>query len=188
MIAAVAWLEKNQPGRPIVIWGQSLGSAAALFAAEELGQGAGGKRVHGYVLECPYRDLWTAVRNRTRTYLPPLLDSVAYTGLVVVSPLVLEDVDRISPVEAAAKVPRDLPVLLLAGGEDRRAQPQEAREIQQRLGPQARLIVIEGADHLRLLQADPEQYRVCVTRFLDEASSRPPDRFPGPGKCGRLKR
>ena len=69
VLAAITWLEQNCPGRPI-IWGRSLGSAAAMFAAGELGH-----RIGGYVLECPYRDLRTAVYNRTHMRLPPPLPS-----------------------------------------------------------------------------------------------------------------
>ncbi len=165
VVTAVEWLEEHQPGRAIVVWGQSAGSATALFAAEELGP-----RAAGYILECPYRDLWTAVSNRTRLYLPPLLDSAAYSGLVVVSPLVLADVEKISPLEAASKAPTHLPVLILAGGQDTRARPDEAQAIQQRLGPKARLVVFEEADHLRLLAVDPERYRGCVKELLREAA------------------
>src|SRR5262249_49183846 len=59
VVAAVAFLEKERPGRPILLNGTSMGAAAAIFAAAELGE-----RVGGYVLESPYRDLHQAVRNR----------------------------------------------------------------------------------------------------------------------------
>jgi pimeloyl-ACP methyl ester carboxylesterase len=161
VVAAVGWLEADQPGRPVVIWGRSLGSAAALFAAADLGP-----RVRGYVLECPYRDLRTAVRNRTRLHLPLLLDRVANAGFSVAGPAVLPDADRISPLDAAAGVPPGTPVLVLAGGADRHATADEAREIAERIGPAAELVVIDGAGHLALDRADPEQYRTAVRAFL----------------------
>jgi uncharacterized protein len=65
VIAAVEWLREHHPGRDVVVWGQSVGSAAALFAAEQLG-----RRVRGYILECPYSDLRTAVYNRLHLRLP----------------------------------------------------------------------------------------------------------------------
>ena len=161
VVAAVAWLDAELPGRPVVVWGQSLGAAAALFAAPDLGP-----RAAGYVLECPYRDLRTAVRNRTRVYLPPVVDWVAYAGLTAAAPLVLPDVDAISPVEAAGRFPPGVPALVLAGGADRRAIPDDVRAIADRIGPGARLVVFDG-DHLALGRADPDGYRATILGFLD---------------------
>jgi len=159
-VAAVGWLERNCRGRPVV-WGRSLGAAAALFAAGELGDRAG-----GYVLECAYRDLRTAVRNRTRNRLVPPFDWLAYAGLSLTAPLVLDDVDRVSPLDAAGAVPKSLPVLLLAGGADRHATPAETVAIGERIGPRAEVVVFDGAGHLGLHHADPARYREVASRFL----------------------
>jgi pimeloyl-ACP methyl ester carboxylesterase len=160
VVAAIAWLEQNCPGRA-VIWGRSLGSAAAMFASGELG-----KRVSGYVLECPYRDLRTAVRNRTRARLPPPLSWAAYTGMSLTAPLVLGEVDRISPCEASAGVPKDVPVLLLAGGNDQLATTAEAEALAEQIGARAHVVVFEGAGHLELSRTDPVRYRDIGLKFL----------------------
>jgi uncharacterized protein len=160
VIAAVAWLKQNCPGRPVV-WGRSLGGAAALFAAGELGD-----RVGGYALECVYRDLRTAVRNRTRNNLFPPVDWVAYAGLSLTAPFVLDDVDRISPLDAAGAVPKTLPVLLLAGGRDRHATIAESVAIGVRIGPRAEVIVFDGAGHVGLYRTDSARYREVGLRFL----------------------
>lgn len=161
VIAAVEWLRERYPGRPIVIWGQSLGAAAALFAAAELGD-----RVRGYILECPYQDIRTATRNRTRMHLPPVLEYVTYAGFSVVAPSVLPNVDEVSPLRAAAQVPPSARVLVLAGSADHRARPAEAAAIANAIGERAELVVIEGGDHLRLSAADPEKYRKAITGLL----------------------
>jgi alpha-beta hydrolase superfamily lysophospholipase len=161
VVAAVTWLEQKLPGRPVVVWGQSLGAAAAVFAEGELGG-----RVRGLILECPYRDLRTAARNRLELALPPPLDTIAYTGLLVVSPLILGDVDKFSPVTAAARIPEDVPVLILAGGADRHARPEEAGAIFQRLESHAELVFLEGAGHMGLLHTDPVRYKQAVTEFV----------------------
>jgi pimeloyl-ACP methyl ester carboxylesterase len=161
VLSAVAWLERTQPRRPILVWGHSLGAAAAVFAGGELGD-----RVGGYILECPYRDLRTAVWNRTQLYLPPLLDRVAYTGLVIVSPVVLPELDEISPVTAAAKIPSTVPVLVLAGGADRRAKPEEAAALAEHMPGHTRLVLIEAGGHSRLEEADPTVYRDAVLGFV----------------------
>ena len=122
VVAAVEFLERRRPGKPIIVHGLSMGGAAAVFASGELAH-----RVQGYILESPYRNLKVAVRHRTENALPPLLDRIAYLGLLVVSPLVLPDLEKTSPVEAISGIPPDVPVLILAGSEDPVARPDEAR-------------------------------------------------------------
>ncbi len=140
--AAVDYLERRRPGRPIVIHGTSLGAAAATFAAGDLG-----RRVGGYILESPYRDLRTAVRNRIEEKLPPVLDRIAYAGLVATSSLVLPHLDQIAPVDAILAIPRDVPVLILAGGVDRKARPEEARDLQRCVEDHGRLVIFDRAGH-----------------------------------------
>ncbi len=164
VVAAVEFLERLRPGRPVVIHGTSMGAAAAVFASEELGA-----RVRGYILESPYRDLRTAVWNRTENALPPVLDAVAYLGLMAVAPLVLSGLDRIAPVEAIAGVPRDVPVLILAGDRDRMARPDEARALFERVKSHGRLLVFPGSDHLQMRQVDPARYREAVLGLIDAA-------------------
>lgn len=161
VVSAVEFLERRRPGRPVVVLGRSLGSAAAVFASDELGE-----RVRGYVLECPYRDLRTAVRRRTRAYLPWPLNEVAYLGLLTVAPLFLEEVDRIAPIEAIEGIPSEVPILILAGGADHLADPSEAAALHQRVLSHSRLVVFEGAGHLGLFQAASGRYRREILDFL----------------------
>jgi len=166
VVAAVAELERLRPGRPIIIHGTSMGAAAAVFAAEELAH-----RVDGYILECPYRDLKTAVWNRAQNNLPPLLDWLAYEGLVVVAPLVLPELAKIAPADAIARMPHDIPVLILAGGRDRRARPEEARAIFDVVRSHGTLAVFEAADHVRLHTVDPARYRRTLLGFVTQLPS-----------------
>ncbi|HEY2158088.1 MAG TPA: alpha/beta fold hydrolase, partial [Isosphaeraceae bacterium] len=162
IIAGVEFLERLRPGRPIVVHGTSMGAAAATFAAGELGD-----RVRGYVLESPYRDLRTAVWNRVENALPPVLDAIAYRGLMAVAPMVLPHLDRITPAEAIGEIPADVPVLILAGDRDRNARPEEARVLFERVRSHANLLVFPGADHLRMKEVDPERYRGAVLGLID---------------------
>lgn len=167
VLAAVDWLKCNHPNRPIIVWGKSLGSAAALFAAGDLNE-----NVKAYILECPYRDLRTAVRNRTSTHLFRGLDRIASFGLETVAPIVLPNVDEIAPINAAATVPASIPVLILAGGGDTRAKPEEAKEIHERMKSHSELVVIENADHLQLAEVDPKRYRELILEFLQRTLGR----------------
>ena len=103
-----------------------MGSAAAIFAAGELGH-----RVAAYILESPYQDLKVAVWNRIDIRLPPGLSHAAYSGLRLVTPLFLPHLDQICPLNAIGAIPDDVPVLILAGAADRmasRRSPGPARE------------------------------------------------------------
>ncbi|WP_020474303.1 alpha/beta hydrolase [Zavarzinella formosa] len=165
VIAAVEWLHERHPGRPVVIWGRSMGSAAALFAAGDLGD-----QVSGFILECPYQDLHIATRNRTRRVLPPGLEYVAYAGLSTVAPLVLPHTDDISPLKAAANVSKSARVLVMAGGADNRATPEEARAIANAIGENAELVVVDQAGHMGVRFVDPETFQRTVFGLLDQCS------------------
>jgi pimeloyl-ACP methyl ester carboxylesterase len=162
VMAAVDWLQQRRPGMPIVLFGNSLGAAAAAFAAAELQE-----RVAACILDGPYQDLRTAVRNRTEVYLPPVADWIAFQGLDTVGPLVLPDLPRISPLEAVGKIPPTVPVLILAGGADREATPDEARALFERVRSHAELVLFDGATHARLFEADPGLYRRSVLGLLE---------------------
>lgn len=161
VIAAVEYLERRCPKRPVVVHGTSLGAAAATFAAGDL---AG--RVRGYILESPYRDLKTAVRNRTRANLPPGLDALAYAGLRLVAPIVLPQLDQIAPVEAIGAIPARVPVLILAGGADILARPEEARALLERVRGHGRLELFERATHHDLPRVEPSRYRRSLLGFV----------------------
>ena len=170
VVAAVEFLERRQPGRPIVVMGVSLGSAAAVFALGELG-----RRVHGYILESPYQDLKTAVWNRTATYLPPVFAQLAYVGLRAVSPLFVPHLDEISPLRAIDGIPASVPVLIVAGEADPLARPAEAKALLERLAGHGDLLLFPGAGHHNLLDSAPDDYRGAFLGFchsLSERSSR----------------
>ncbi|WP_337177209.1 alpha/beta hydrolase [Paludisphaera sp.] len=165
VVAAVDFLEARRPGRPVVVVGVSLGSAAAAFAAGELGE-----RVAGYVLESPFSDLKTAVRNRTRMHLPTPFEQAAYLGLRVAGLVLLPDIDAIAPERAVEEIPARVPVLILAGDADRHATPAEARAIHDRIRAHCRLETFPGAHHENLTEVDPARYRRTLIDFTSGAT------------------
>ncbi len=163
--AAVDFLEKHRPGRPVIISGNSLGSAAAVFAAGELGH-----RVHGYILESPYQDLKVAVWNRTEVNLPPVLSHAAYTGLRVVAPLFLPHLEQISPLKAIGGIPDDVPVLIMAGDADRLARVDEAKAIYHEVASHGQLVLFPGAGHGDLFGSNRDLYAGTVLEFCRRVS------------------
>ena len=167
VVAGVEFLERRRPGRPVIIHGTSMGAAAAIFAAGTLGN-----RVRAYVLESPYRDLKTAVSNRTRAALPPGLSWIAYRSMLVASLLVLPELEQIAPVVKIGAIPADVPVLIMAGGEDDKARPEEARALFERVGSHGRLLIFERGGHVNFLDTEPERYTRAVLGFLRAAEGR----------------
>jgi uncharacterized protein len=163
VVAAVEFLERRRPGRPVVVMGISMGSAAAIFASSELGH-----RVSGYILESPYQDLKTAVRNRTEVYLPPLLAQISYLGMRLVGPLFLPQLDQISPLRAIDGIPAQVPVLILAGDADGLARPAEAQALYRRVESHGRLLRFPSANHHTLSSTDPGLYRRTILDFCQE--------------------
>jgi pimeloyl-ACP methyl ester carboxylesterase len=155
VLAAVEFIERDaNTHSPIIILGTSLGAAAALFAAEDLGT-----RVDGYILESPYRDLATAVHNRLSLHLPRPLNSIAYAGIRLWSPLVLPvSPAAISPLNAAGKIPLSIPVLILTGASDHHATPAEAEAIFQQIASHARLEIFDHGGHATLYHDSPDRY------------------------------
>jgi uncharacterized protein len=164
--AAVEFLRARRPGRPVVVLGTSMGAAAAIFAAGELGH-----RVQGYILESPYQDLKVAAWNRTEVYLPPVLSHVAYLGLRIVGPLFLPHLDAISPLKAIGGIPEDVPVLILAGDADRLARPEEARALYGEVAAHGTLVFIPGGDHHDLPGFAPDLFNRTVLKFAREIAS-----------------
>jgi uncharacterized protein len=161
VVAAVEFLERRRPDNPIVIHGLSMGAGAAVFASGELGH-----RIKGYVLESPYRDLKIAVRNRIENALPVPFDRIAFLGLQVVAPLVFPDLGKISPVEAISGIPADVPVLILAGGEDPVVRPHEAHAILDRVRSHGTLVLFEHAGHMNFPETYLDLYQRSLLSFL----------------------
>lgn len=161
--AGVAFLERELPDRRRRVFGTSLGAAAALYAAKEV---AG--RVDGYLLESPYRDLETAVRNRLDMRLGPIAPAafaVLWPWGVVALPV---DPARLRPVDAARDLPSATPVLVLAGDADAHATLAEARDIAEAVPGPARLERFPGSDHGHLQRSDPARYRAVLRAWAGE--------------------
>jgi pimeloyl-ACP methyl ester carboxylesterase len=169
VVAAVEFLEARRPGRPVIVDGNSMGAAAAVFAASALG-----RRVRGYILESPYQDLEVAVWNRVEQALPPGLCHVAYAGLRLVASVFLPHFAEISPFQAITGIPEDVPVLILAGAADRLARPEEARALHGRVASHSRLVFVPGAGHGDLLHSAPELYTRTLLEFCREVEGPTP--------------
>jgi alpha-beta hydrolase superfamily lysophospholipase len=163
--AAVRFLERERPGRKVVIVGESLGAAAALFAARDC-RG----RVHGYLLAAPYGDLETAVWNRCDSRLVPPFRELAYAGLRLWAPVFLRaGVEEIRPCDSLRDLPEWVPVTIFASEADRSARIGETRSIAAGIRAPVRLVAVPEGGHGRFLALHEREYREEMLDLLERA-------------------
>ncbi len=168
VVTAVDYLSQRYPGRPIVVCGRSMSSAAAIFAAKDLGD-----RVSGYWLEQPYNALATATWRRLQQQLPPVLDSVAYTGMWMWSSALLPvPLTQIAPCQCVCDIPADCPLVILSGDADQHLPLADVQELFEQVRDRARLVVFRGAGHLAMPETDPALYERELDAFLERVRSR----------------
>ena len=142
--AAVAWLEERAGGRPIVLYGESLGAAVAIQLAVE-GHG------DALVMECPFDKLASAAARRypwlpVRNMLRDPWDSLAIVGRLRQPLLWLHgSEDRITPLDLGERLYAAVP------------------------GPKQQM-VIEGAGHGDFL--DRPDVQRCLLGFLAQVPRR----------------
>lgn len=162
VVAAIAEVERRRPGARIVVLGRSLGAAAFLFAAKDVGD-----RVAAVALESPYERLSVAVRHRTDMFLPGPISAIVAKVLLAWGPVWTGGgADRIAPVEHVAHVPSHVPIVVIAGAEDVRATLDEARAYEA-ARDDVRLVVIEGARHGEAWDVDRTRYQAVLRGLLD---------------------
>lgn len=162
---AAAWSEAKNRSRqkPVLLFGQSMGSAAILRAiAQE------GVTPDGMILECPFGRLTDTVGNRFRTMgVPafPLSQLLVFWGGIQNGFWAFGH----NPAEYAARV--SCPVLLFAGNRDLRVRTGETEEISGAMGIHVRLVWFD-AGHMPFLKANPAKWDTEVRRFVE--GFRPP--------------
>jgi alpha-beta hydrolase superfamily lysophospholipase len=159
VVRCVEYARAHWPGRPLVLYGQSMGAAAILRALA-----MHGVRANAAVLECPFDRLLSTVKARFRAYGLP---SFPAARLMVFWGGVLHGYNGFghNPVQYAAAV--DCPVLLLHGRDDRRVTYAQVESIYRQLRGRKHLHVFEGLGHESYVAPRRQEWKDSVGRFLD---------------------
>lgn len=156
--AAYHYVERLHPGRPVVLYGMSMGAVAVLRAVAQDGLAPA-----ALILQAPFGRLAAAARHHlNKAGLPafPIAPLLLFWGGVQLD----ADLFAHNPVDYAAHV--DRPTLLLIGQNDPYVSEAEANAIIQKLkGPRA-LSVCEGVGHDSCFTAAPLSWTDTVSRFL----------------------
>lgn len=155
-----AAVEGEAPRGRVLLFGQSMGSAAILRAV-----GAEGLHADALVLENPYDNLVRTVGNRFEKFSLPRWPGaellVLFGGWEVGF-----DGFALNPAEYARGV--TAPTLLLAGDADERVRPEDTRRVGGALAGPHTVELFPHAGHVAMRDADGKRWSRVVTAFLVE--------------------
>lgn len=160
----VEYIQGKWPGKAIVLYGVSMGSAAVLRAVAWEGV-----QPDALVLESPYDSLLSATRNRFRAMGLPAFPAAE---LLVFWGGLQQGFNGFghNPVEYAASV--GCPTLLLHGERDPRVTAEQAAAVFRQLPEPKTMVTFPGAGHELLITTAPDLWEESVARFLEEALGR----------------
>ncbi len=164
--AAAQFIDGVSPGRKKVFWGVSLGGSSAVLGANRC------PMVGAVIADSAFLSFEETVSHHVGLIfrLPafPVADLLIYLTRMRMG-FDLQD----SNVERAVESLSDVPMLFIAGSEDRRMPPDRAERLYRAsANPSSDLLVIEGAGHGRAFRQAPKRYTDAVFSFLERA-------FPG---------
>lgn len=156
--AAFRFLAAQDGVERIVIWGHSMGGAAASRLMSEV-------HAAGLCIDATFADFPSLVRfgaEQRGAPARPISDILVY----MYGRLSQTDFNEFRPIEYLARI--ETPVLLFHGSDDPMIPLTEAQRIAA-VNPQIRLDVFEGAGHSNLYERQPDRYRRTVLRYLQAA-------------------
>jgi pimeloyl-ACP methyl ester carboxylesterase len=155
---AVAYAQQHWSGRPIVLYGASMGAAAVMRAIAQ-------ERVSptAIILESPFDRLLSTVRHRFEVMGIP---SFPAAELIVGWGGWQQHIDGFThnPIEYAKEI--RCPTLLMYGKADQRVTLQEVKSIFDQLPQQKQFAVFSGVGHGSLATDNPLQWKQKVQSFL----------------------
>ena len=158
-------LEEEKAARPVILWGVSMGAAAALMAA------ADSPEVAAVISDSAFLSYSDTLKHHLKLFLHlpsfPIADEVIYWSAWR-GDFRPSDFDLVKAVEGIGA----RPILFVAVQEDRRMPPSIARTLYAHAaGPQKALLVLPGHRHGEGFKQATEQYKEAVMEFLARMSA-----------------
>jgi pimeloyl-ACP methyl ester carboxylesterase len=159
VIAVRSFMESSWPGEPAAALGISMGAAAVCFAAAQ------GARFDALILESLYPRLANAFQNRVGCGYPAWFGQFR-AGVIWITELRLGvKLEQVAPVDIMPQL-APAPVLLLTGGDDPHAPPDEVAQLHHTYPSTSAFHVIPGGDHSNVCEAGGDLYQDLVLDFL----------------------
>jgi uncharacterized protein len=166
VVKTVEFARPLASGRPLILYGRSMGSAAILRAVATQGLES-----DGVIMECPFDRLVTTVGNRFSAMgLPafPMAQMLVFWGGVQHGMNGFAH----NPADYAAGV--HYPTLVMHGNLDPRVSVTEVQAVHANLGGEKQLVLFPRAAHESYLAVDPALWKSAVSEFLERFEA-PPD-------------
>ena len=159
--AAVAEAMKLDPqAKPVIVWGVSMGAAAALMAARET------PAIDAIICDSTFLTLRDTTYHHLKLFLRLPKFPTGMTALWILEHRAHFDADDFDLREAVKQI-GGRPILFVAGGADNRMPPAIARELFRLAQSGYKMyLVVPGARHGEAFRTDPELYENTVTEFL----------------------
>jgi pimeloyl-ACP methyl ester carboxylesterase len=155
--AAVEYVKKRFPGKPIGVIGISMGAAAAVLAEPPLD-------IQALVLESMYPTIVEATKDRIEIRLGPLARGLSPLLTCQIKLRAGCNIDDLRPIVHVAEI--TTPKLFLAGTIDRETKFSEAQQIFTAAANPKAFVPFDGARHQDLCHFAPEQYHKLILDFL----------------------
>ena len=167
VIAAAGYLRKRSPGTRLYLMGVSMGAAGVAGAGAALAVPPA-----GVVLDSTFRNATEVIDQYADLLfgLPPFpAGDLTRIGMRLSAQFRAEDLDVEEHSRTLGR--RGVPVLVIAGREDRRAPPASQEAVFRANGlPRSRMLTVAGASHGRPCVVDPAACREALAAFLGLSS------------------
>jgi len=159
----------------LVLYGQSMGASVSITAAGRLPDDLR-SRVRAVIAEAPFRTLVEPIAARRRRHRYPAFPFVQLAWFWMALPL-----GRYRPFDRVRDATRiRCPLLVLHGKLDPLCSFESARQIAE-AAPHGRIVGLDGAEHLDLVELHRDRYLEAIGRFLDDV--RKADEVDDAGSC-----
>jgi alpha-beta hydrolase superfamily lysophospholipase len=162
--AVLAEVRRREPGRPVILYGHSMGGVAVLKAMAEHGA-----TPDAAVVESVFDSLLRAIRFRFDLLSAPswpAAEILLFWGSVQLGANGFTH----DAMDYASRV--DIPTLVVHGSEDNRASVAGAQRVNDVLLNPVGLLVIQGAGHVNPVLTQPDAWRTAVRGLIDHALTR----------------
>jgi alpha-beta hydrolase superfamily lysophospholipase len=159
-------LAEEKAARPVVVWGVSMGAAAALMAAAE------SPEIAAVISDSSFLSLSDTVKHHLKLFLPLPAFPIAHEVIYLTAwrgGFRAEDLDLGKAVERMGA----RPVLLVAVEGDRRMPPTVAQKLYAHsTSPAKGIVILPGARHGEGFNQAREPYQKAVAEFLERVPAR----------------